>query len=145
MLFTVGNAKLEKKIANTISLTMMLTLCALYLRLVLCLECNSYWKYYPVLYSAKVNIKWQRFSVLFVSFINRQKLNKMLFSKFRVWILCTYAMVSTVLHSTRYRQVHCFQQRMSVPKGARFKQIYMLFGKAYSHSRVDLFGESTWT
>lgn len=60
-------------------------------------------------------------------------------SEFGYFVLMLWFRPSYVLPDTE----RCFVFSMSVPTGATFKQICLLFGKAYSHSRVDLFGERT--
>lgn len=82
----------------------------------------------------KVDIKWLCFSILLIPFINRQKLNKKLLKSSEFDYFFSHIIVSTVLCSVQFRQVHHLQPWMSVPKGGRFKQICLVFDQAYSHS-----------
>lgn len=86
MLFAVGNAALGKKIAITVSLSIILILNSKNMKIwtftygcFFVLSAIHVESMVLPFTEAKADIKWQCFSVLLIPFINRQKLNKMLF------------------------------------------------------------------
>lgn len=110
MLFAAGNAVLGRKVANITSFTVMLTLWAF--------ACGLFFVFSII----HIELKWQCFSVLFTSLMNRLKKKKKVVLKIQISSTSFSCCGSSVLHSIWFRQMHLFHQRVSVPKGARFKQ-----------------------
>lgn len=109
MLFAAGNAMLGRKVANHFIHSNVNTL-GFCLWPVLCLQYNSYW------------IEVAMFFCTVYFFDEQIKKKKKVVLKIQISTTSFSCCGSSILHSIWFRQMQLFHQRMSVPKGARFKQ-----------------------
>lgn len=132
MLFAAGNAVLGRKVANITSFTVMLTLWAF--------ACGLFFVFSII----HIELKWQCFSVLFTSLMNRLKKKKKLFWKFRFHLLHSHVVVhQSYILSDSGKCIFFIKgcQCPKVPDLSRHVKEHMLFDEV---SCAGKFGKNTW-